>query len=58
VRVKPAPRHSVSATDCGPTGWDADYGWGRIDAAETLSTYVFADGFESGTMDAWSMKVP
>jgi subtilisin family serine protease len=51
-----------TATDLGPAGWDADYGWGLIDAAaaaaeaESANPEIFQDGFESGDSQEWSYR--
>ncbi len=41
------------ATDLGPAGWDADYGWGLLQADDALLAVIFGDGFESGSTGAW-----
>lgn len=37
------------ADDLGPAGWDAEYGYGRINAANTLSTQVLANAVDVPT---------
>ncbi len=47
--------------DLAPTGKDGAFGWGRLQADDTLDAVpqlLFEDGFESGDTTSWSSTVP
>jgi len=47
-----------TALDLGPAGWDAEYGWGLVDAYATLNYYdIEADFDDSGVVDYNDLEI-
>jgi hypothetical protein len=53
---------NVGSVDLGPPGWDAGFGHGRVNAADTLQPFlavnILCHGFENGVLSGWSSSVP